>query len=214
MKNYNVEFDAERNGFIIDGDFEDNAIPISIDIEHPKRKQFIDLFLHKDDTERGIGYLQCISADKDSRLNEALFIAGLNNCMKCFKYSKARNKLDKTVVFVDDIQLLNEFVEFETMRDKHFDHDENGMTQATAFLLISQSDDHIYGGPPSVVWNRSGINYYLAGQRLQEIMRCVWQFICKEIDTVGGEIEESYKSFSKEELLKRSVAQIESPIEI
>lgn len=208
MINYQVTIDKERDCFTVKGPFEENAVPISIDRDHPKRKEFIDLFLHKEDIESGIAYLQCISVDKDLRINEALFIAGLNNCMKCFKYSKSRSKLDKNSVFCDNAQLLSNFVEFEIMRDKHFDHDESGMTQATAFLLVSQAEDHTFGGPPSVVWNKSRIDYYLAGQRLQEIMQVILRFICKEIDTVGIAIEGSYKNESKEDLLKRAAAQI------
>ena len=35
-----------------------------------------------------------------------------------------------------------------------------------------------------------------------------WLYSCKEIDNVGIEIEESHKSESKGDLLKRAVAQI------
>ena len=61
---------------------------------------------------------------------------------------------------------------------------------------------------PSVVWNRVQLNYYLAGQKLQEIMYYILQYIEKEIDIVGNHIAENYKYYFKEELLKWSNAQI------
>lgn len=208
MIDYQVEIDRGQERFILQGDFEEGVIPIAIDINNPLRKKFIDLFLHKADVENGIDYLRCISVDKNIKLNEALFIAGLNNCMKCFKFSSSRGKLEKTVVFKDNQLMLSIFTEFETMRDKHFDHDESGMLQATAFLLISRADDHIWGGPPSVVWNRLVIDYYLESQRLQEIMQFVWKFICSEIDRIGDKIKECYEGISKEEILKCAAPQI------
>ena len=203
MINYQVVFDQKNKRFIVEGDFEQNAVPILIAADHPKRKEFIDLFLHKEDIERGIAYLQCISVDKNAILNEALFVAGLNNCMKCFKFSKARSKLDKKEVFKNVEEILNEFIKFEIMRDKHFDHDESGMIQATAFLLISREEDHVFGGPPSVVWNKSILNYYTEGQRLQTIMQYVWKYLCNKIDCVGEEIKNSFEGIAKEELLKK-----------
>lgn len=166
------------------------------------------MFLHKADIERGIDFLQCISNDKNITVNEGLFIAGLNNCMKCFKYSNARNKLVKQEVFAQSEEMLKKFLEFEQMRDKHYDHDENGMLQAVSFLLINEDGGQVFSGPPSVVWNRVQLNYYLAGQNLQQIMCYILQYIEKKIDIIGNDILEYYKKFSKEELLKLSNAQI------
>ena len=92
MIDYRVSIDKERGCFVINGPFDTGTIPISIPDDDPNRKQFVDLFLHKADIERGIEFLMCISSSKDTTVNEGLFIAGLNNCMKCGKCSKARNK--------------------------------------------------------------------------------------------------------------------------
>lgn len=208
MINYDVKIDKENHRFVIDGPIRDNSIPIEIPKDNPFRERFIDLFLHKADIERGVDFLQCISNDKSITVNEGLFIAGLNNCMKCFKYSNARNKLVKQQVFAQSEEMLKRFLEFEQMRDKHYDHDENGMLQAVAFLLISKDEGHVFSGPPSVVWNRAQLNYYLAGQKLQEIMCYILQYIEKEIDIVGNQIAENYKYYFKGELLKWSNAQI------
>ena len=95
MIDYRVTYDKENNNFIVDGPFLPNAVPVEIPFENPQRKPFIDLFLHKADIDRGIDFLDCIAPSNNTTLNEALFIAGLNNCMKCFKYSKSRTKIEK-----------------------------------------------------------------------------------------------------------------------
>lgn len=209
MIDYKVSIDREHGHFIINGSFEADAVPVEIPDDNPDCKPFVDLFLHKADIERGIDFLKCISIDKNSIVNEGLFIAGLNNCMKCFKYSKSRSKLDRKTVFVDDEELLDRFLEFEKMRDKHFDHDESGMLQATAFLLVSPKAEHVFGGPPSVVWNRAMLDYYVTGQKLQEIMQYTWRFVCSEIDKIGSSIEITYSCYSKEQLMALKSPRIE-----
>lgn len=201
MIDYKVSIDRDHGRFIVNGSFDADAVPAEIPDSNPDRKPFIDLFLHKADIERGIDFLKCISMDKNSTVNEGLFIAGLNNCMKCFKYSNSRSKLDKKVVFADNEELLECFLEFEKMRDKHFDHDESGMLQATAFLLVSPKAEQVFAGPPSVVWNRAMLDYYIAGQRLQEVMQHAWRFICNEIDKIGNSLEMTYSCYSKEQLM-------------
>lgn len=201
MIDYEVQIDHERESFIIKGPFNNDVMPIEIPNSDPNRKLFVDLFLHKADIERGIDFLKCISNDKNITVNEGLFIAGLNNCMKCFKYSRSRSKLDKDTVFKNNKELLVCFTEFEKMRDKHFDHDESGMLQATAFLLVCPTGENVFGGPPSVVWNRMIFDYYIEGQKLQNIMQYTWQYLCQEIDKVGCLIEAAYINAPREQLL-------------
>lgn len=208
MIDYDVYLDKDNDSFIIRGPFGLGTIPITIPNDNPLKKQFIDLFLHKADIERGIDFLQCISIDKDVTINEGLFIAGLNNCMKCFKYSKSRSHLDKLQIF-QDAQLYQEFISFETMRDKHFDHDESGMLQAVAFLLVNRDSEEFFAGPPSVVWNRAMLNYYAIGQALQQIMQYVRNYIINQIDIIGKEIMESYISWPREKLLEWEETQIQ-----
>lgn len=208
MIDYEVQIDREKGLFIVKGPFGPGSVPITIPDENPLKKQFIDMFLHKADIERGIEFLQCISIDKDETVNEGLFIAGLNNCMKCFKYSKSRDRLDKSQVFQDS-QLYQDFIDFETMRDKHFDHDENGMLQAVAFLLVNKDREDFFTGPPSVVWNRAKLNYYAAGQILQKTMQYVRSYLIEQIDIIGNEIIKNYISWPKEKLFEWEETQIE-----
>ena len=208
MVNYQVIFEKENDRFLVKGPFAQNAVPMEIPADNQQRKHFIDLFLHKADIDRGIEFLQHICCTNDVTLNEALFIAALNNCMKCFKYSKSRTKLDKKEVFSDDKRLYDLFGRFETMRDKHYDHDEIGMLQATAFLLVCRDGDNLFGGPPSVVWSRAKLDYDVAGQKLQEVMLFVQQYLCGQIDIIGKTIESAYINFPRETLLEFQSARI------
>lgn len=209
MVDYEIITDQENGCFIVKGPFGQDSVPVQIPDDNPLKKQFIDMFLHKADIERGIDFLQCISNDNSLTINEGLFIAGLNNCMKCFKYSRSRVKLDKNQVFCNNKQKFEDFIYFEEMRDKHFDHDENGMLQAVAFLLVDSETEGAFSGPPSVVWNRAVLNYYLCGEKLQEIMQYVRNYITEKIDEIGSQIIEYYKGRPTNELLKWETAQIE-----
>lgn len=197
MIEYQVGKDA-KNKYHIYGSFDETAIPFEIPSDNPYRKQYIDLFLHKADIDRGIQYLELISESNDTTVNEALFIAGLNNCMKCFKRSKSRCKLDKYIVFQDDDSTLANFIKFEELRDKHYDHDENGMVQATAFLLVSFTETRTLLGQPSVVWNRIKLDFCLYGQQLGRIMQSINTYLRTQIDNVGSLIISEYKNISPE----------------
>lgn len=200
MIEYQVGKDR-NNKYHVFGPFDENAIPLEIPSSNPYKKQFIDLFLHKADIDRGIQFLELIAENNAVTINEALFIAGLNNCMKCFKHSKSRSKLDKKVVFMNSQSSLEEFVMFETFRDKHYDHDENGMVQTTAFLLVSFTEGGTYYGQPSVVWNRAKLDFCSYGSRLCKIMYSVQSYLRSQIDSVGRLIMAEYKNIPSEAFL-------------
>lgn len=199
MIDYDIEIN--ENGMIVHGPFSENSVPISMPLENPNEKTYAYLFLHKADIERGIDYLRCISIDKSQVINEALFIAGLNNCIKCFQQSGARGHLYQDRVFKNNKEMKKCFEYFLNLRNKHYVHDNNGMTQATAFLIVSNKDDEFWGGPASVVWNRAKIDYYNDGKILQDIMLFIRDYICKEIDRINELILADYEKYTKEELL-------------
>lgn len=200
MIEYQVGKDA-NNKYHVWGAIDENATPLEIPSDNPYKKQYIDLFLHKADIDRGIQYLKLISEANDTTINEALFIAGLNNCMKCFKRSKSRCKLDKLIVFQNEASTLAEFIKFEELRDKHYDHDENGMVQTTAFLLVSSTEAGTFWGQPSVVWNRIKLDFCEYGQQLCRIMQYIDTYLRTQINSVGSLIMSEYKNISPDTFL-------------
>lgn len=204
MISYNVAIDEANHRFIISGDFNPNAIPINIPDEQPDKKSFIDYFLCKADIDNAFSYLQCISADKNFCINEALFIAGLNSGMKCFKKSNARTgvrKIDKTQFLAAYPNSNEDLLYYESMRDKHFIHDENQMTQSTAFLLLNPTGSPTkFGGPPSVVYNVVKLGYYAEAQRFQQFLCTVGNYIVSEIDRLGEKIAKDYQDVQYEKL--------------
>lgn len=120
MINYTVGWEKDGSGLVVVGAFNPHSKVIEIPRTDPDRNRFVDLFLHKADIDIGLSYLDHITADNELIINESLFIVGLNSCMKCFKQSKARKKLDKTKIFSDDAELFELFKRYEIMRDKHY----------------------------------------------------------------------------------------------
>lgn len=207
MIEYTVGRDA-HDKFHVFGPFNETAVALEIPSDNPHKKYYIDLFLHKADIDRGIQFLDLISENNDEAINEALFIAGLNNCIKCFKRSKSRFKLDKHVIFGSNPDLLNEFVYFEILRDKHYDHDENGMVQTIAFLLTHPTENGFFLGQPSVVWNRIKLDFISYSQRLQYIMSIVLSYLSNEIENTANLIISEYKGISADELLEWNTSKL------
>ena len=207
MIEYTVSRD-KNDKFHVFGPINETSVALEVPSNNPHKKYYIDLFLHKADIERGIQFLTLITEDNDITINEALFIAGLNNCIKCFKRSKSRFKLDKHVIFGSNPDQLNKFVYFEALRDKHYDHDENGMVQTIAFLLTHPTKNGFFLGQPSVAWNRIKLDFYSCGQRLRYIMNIVLYYLSKEIDKTGYLIISEYKGITADELLSWKPAKL------
>lgn len=205
MINYDVTIDEANNCFIVRGDFNPNAIPVKIPDEQRDKQIFVDYFLYQADVDNAFSYLRCISADKDFRVNEALFIAGLNSGMKCFKTSNARTgirKIDKTEFLAAYPESSDDLVYYESVRDKHFIHDENEMTQPTAFLLLNPvGSQEKFGGPPSVVYNVTKLDYYAEAQRLQRLLCSVGNYIVSHIDRLGDKIAKDFEDVDYEQLV-------------
>lgn len=199
MIEYTVERDA-NDKYHVFGPFEENTVALEIPSDNPHKIKYIDFFLHKADIERGVQFLSRISDRNETTINEALFIAGLNNCIKCFKRSNSRSKLNKQVIFCNSPDQLDEFVYFEILRDKHYDHDENGMLQTTAFLITYPTENGLFLGHPSVVWNRIELDYYSCGQRLSHLMSTVLNYLRNEIEETSHLIMSEYRCITADEL--------------
>lgn len=200
---YKVTIDKERGIFLVQGDFNPNAIPINIPLDDTDRQKFIDYFLHKADIDDAFSFLQFISADKSNMMNKALFIAGLNSAMKTFKPSNARMQSLKNEFIKQFPELADDLKHFESLRDKHYVHDDNGMIEATAFLLLNPEGSPVkFGGPPSVVWNSMHLNYYAESQRLQRFLCSVGNYIVNQIDSIADQIANRYAE-TERDILER-----------
>ena len=201
MVEYKVTID-NQNGIVIQGDFVPGSIAVNIPDENKKKKQFISLFLNKKDIERGIDYLNCISLNNHQIANEGLFISALAMFDKCFVSSGSRTGLDKEGFKKFSPQFAALFDQYDAWRNKHFLHDENSMTEAISFLLISpEGSENVFGGPPSVVWNSVQINYIQESRRLESLLQEIWKYTVDRIDKQGNSIVEDYSGHTRKELL-------------
>lgn len=201
MLEYKVQIDPQ-NGVIVQGDFAPESVAVNIPDTNKKKKQFISYFLNKKDIERGIDYLNCISLNNHPIANEGLFISALAMFSKCFVNSESRNGLDKDGFKKFSPQSTTLFDKYDAWRNKHFLHDENSMTEAISFLLISpEGSKDIFGGPPSVVWNSVQIDYVQEGRQLEHLLQEIWKYTVEIIDKQGASIEEDYRNSAREELL-------------
>ena len=214
MINYKVIRDDVNKYFKIEGDFIPGSKAVKIPADTDKSKnlhhQYISFFLSKSDIDAGIDYLNCISLNNHPRANEGLFIGALSRYYKCFQHSNARVALDKVAFKRFSPQCATEFERFENWRNKHYIHDENGMIQACAFLLVAPNDyPSKFGGPPSVVWNSVSVDYIYESKNLQSLMQETLRYIEKRIDKISSMILEELDSFSHDELLALDDAHIE-----
>jgi hypothetical protein len=213
MIEYKVGINYETKELTVIGPFDENIIIVDIPENDPLRKQYIDLFLHKGDIDRGIIFLKSISSEYERGLNEGLFTAGLNSCFKCFKYSKKRSVLQKTVIFKDSPDSLRKFETFERLRDKYFHHDDSNITKCIAFLAISPKEDKLFGGPPSVIWNRPRFDFPSMRDDLYTVMLIALKYTEDEIDRIAIQIEQQYSKLNKEKLLCLNRTQFEPAYE-
>lgn len=210
MIDYRISFDQINNRFVIESeDIIEGSIAVNIPDSDKRKRQFISLFLHKADVEEGLDFLHCISMDKHIQVNRALFISALTNLMKCFQSTSVCNMLSEerfSRAYPTESQALERF---KNWRNKHFIHDENAMRNAIAFLFVTpEGCENPLGGLPSVIWNRTPIDFLSEGRQLEVLMQALWRFIREEIDKVGAAMLEEYKAKTREELLEYGISTI------
>ena len=121
---------------------------------------------------------------------------------KCFVTSESRIGLDKQGFKKYSPQSKPIFDRYDAWRNKHFLHDENSMTEAIAFLLVSPAgSENVFGGSPSVVWNSVQVNYLQEGKQLESLLQEIRKYIMSSIDKKGDSIAQEYCNCTREELL-------------
>lgn len=206
MYDYEVGWEKDGSGLVVVGPFRHNSKVIEIPRNDPERNNYIALFLHKADIDIGLSFLDRISTDNDLTINECLFIAALNSCMKCFKRSNSREKLDKAKIFLGSTKLFELFERYEVMRDKHYVHDENGMFQPLAVFFFTQTSSSVKFDNPSVIWNRARLNYIDEKEKLTSVMKLIRQYLAQEIHCVGDNIIRRCAKLSPPELKQLEVS--------
>lgn len=216
MLEYSVTIDS-AGVFTIQGGFMPGSVPVNIPDSNKKKKQFISLFLHKRDIEASINYLDCISLNNNYIANEGLFISAIAMFSKCFVNSASRNALDKEGFKSFSPGYRDIFDKYDMWRNKHFLHDENSMIEAISFLLLSpESSESLFGGPPSVVWNRVPLDYIQERKPLERLLQEIREYTVYLIDKQGKSIADEYSNKTRDELLKfgeppLKLATIENP---
>ena len=209
--NIQVAWDLNRSELVICVPFKETTNIYKLPEDTPNKEIFISLVFHQSDLKMAYEYLRLISNDQNITISEALFVAALNNCMKCFKHSKRRQKLIKEEVFRNDPKLLSCFTRFECIRDKHYVHDENGMLQPIATMLVSEKENsNIFVFRPWVIWNREPLDFIQEGVQLKKIVEYVTNYIQDQLNSLAKEIVPyfvgKYKFGDKPELVDSVVA--------
>lgn len=204
--NVQVAWSSNRSELIICVPINEPTGIYKLPQDTPNKELFVSLTLHQSDIKIACEYLSLISVNQDISISEALFLAALNNCIKCFKFSKNRKKLCKEKVFQNDPELLSSFSRFECMRDKHYVHDENGMLQSIATMLISKKEDrNSFVFRPWVLWNRERLDFIQEAVHLKEIVEYIINYIQEQLNFLAKEIvlhfAEKFKFGGKPELI-------------
>ncbi len=209
MIEYKFTRDYEsKNIYITSDSILPGSIPVNIPSSDKRKKQYISLFLHKEDIDEAIRFLEYVvditnKFDiKQYIINQALFLSSLTNFIKCFQTSNACSVISETKFLMHYPEHEQNFKKFKNWRNNYFMHDSNRMREGIAFLIVAPEESgQILGGAPSVVWNKVNINYYHESQILKQLLYSLRDFICSEIDKKGNSIIIDYQSKSREELL-------------
>ena len=127
------------------------SVMINIPEDDPRRRRYISLYLHRETVKAGIQYLQYVSEINEERANEAFFLAGLANMIKCFQATKAVTEINEKKFLKAYPEIEADYREYRRWRNEHFIHDDGYMTKTTAFLLVApEGSEDTMGGLPSV----------------------------------------------------------------
>lgn len=92
-------------------------------------------------------------------------------------------------MFQNEPGLLTWFSRFECIRDKHYVHDENGMLQPIATMLVSQKENsNISVFKPWVIWNRERLDFMQEAIQLKKAAEHTINSIQEQLDSLAKEI--------------------------
>lgn len=196
MFNLDVKVDAQSRTITINGINSKNipGVIVSIPDENINRKQYISLFLHRADIIVARDFANEVSEKNDLIMNEALFTSTLVYFFRCFQRCEKRNALKlEDLVFVDE-QSKADFQLYRSVRDRHYAHDENSMTQTYDFLLLTSIEGVEYDRIEAcVVYHRFLPDFKYHADRMLSVIDQVILSIERLIDIVAVDIANEYK---------------------
>ncbi len=106
-------------------------------IEPERTVALAALMLHEDDLQRAAAFVDEINNVPTAIAQEGLSEAALGAYFKCFKWMKARTPLQAESVLGKDSTALEVHRYYESVRDKHLVHDENGLSGAVVGAALA-----------------------------------------------------------------------------
>jgi hypothetical protein len=191
-----------RDGQLVCPDFPDAAKLIAVpDLAQDKR--LAHLCLHQTDLAFA---LQCLDelattepAEPPDVVRRALWNAALVAAYKCFGGSRARTRLDPSLIF-DAGDQRDTFDYFKHLRDKHIAHDDNDLAQAIVGAVLEFPD--VEPKVPEVLC--TVVLFLTVGEQNMGALRCVVDkalaWVINEIDVVSDEIRGAMNEQTYEEL--------------
>ena len=131
------EMDLTESGFHISG-FPDATKVIKL--SGHKAQQISELASHRNDLQIALASLEGINevAPDNSLVRQGIWRSAVEHCMKCFRDSKARSRLDPKKVFKGDSEALEVYEYFRSLRNKHIAHDENAYVQCIPGAVLNR----------------------------------------------------------------------------
>jgi hypothetical protein len=109
-----------------------------IGLEGPKARQLSHYALHRADLKFAESCLESMNSIEADTIREALWRSATIHFSKCFKGNSARSTaLDAKVILKGDAQGLEVFQFFDHLRNKHFVHDENSLSESLPCAAIN-----------------------------------------------------------------------------
>lgn len=185
-----------------------------IALEGPRATRLAHLALHLDDLRFADQCLNLINeAPEDPpEWRECLWRSAVTHFMKCFGRSKVRTQLDARRILKDDPEVaLGVFEYFRALRNKHFVHDENPLSQCLPGALINDGSKS-YKIEKVVAFHARGVTLSQVNySNLKLLINRALEWVDSEYDLVARQLTEQLEEQTIEDLLARTPLQYQVP---
>jgi hypothetical protein len=137
-----IEITKASQGLQIEG-FPNAVKVLRLRLNEPKARRLADLNLHKVDLEFALGCLEQINNSVQPFIRQVLWRSAVVHYMKCFGKSSSRFSLISKKVYQSDMDAIEAYSYFHSLRNKHLVHDENSYAQCLIGAVLNKKDiDH------------------------------------------------------------------------